>query len=113
MAVITLVISSIQIGNHVQDQCAYAVSLYGSDCVTALGSLVQDANRTYGERNNAIWALGQLGDARGLPILEKYYTGVILDKEPWNGVLSQYELGKAIKLLRGGFNLTSLFRKDI
>jgi hypothetical protein len=94
------------IGLSVKEKCKVAQEHYSGDCVEALSEVLGDENNSYGERNDAIWALGQLGDARALPVLREYYTGEIPDREPWNGVISQYELKKAIKLAEGGFNAT-------
>jgi hypothetical protein len=94
------------IGTQVGDRCLSAMSrYYRSDCVEALVTQLNDENQGFGARNSAIWALGQLGDARALPVLQSYYTGVIPDREPWNGTISQYELKKAINLTSGGFNM--------
>lgn len=52
------------IGFDVKSQCQQAQSEYGGDCTEALISLLQDENRGFRVRNDAIWALGQLGDSR-------------------------------------------------
>ena len=96
------------IGSSVKDHCQEMTARYQqSDCVEVLMQAVEDEELAFGERNSAIWALGQLGDKRALPVIEKFYTGNIPDREPWNNTLSQYEMKKAINLLRGGFNITS------
>ena len=59
-------------------------------------------------RNYAIWSLGQLGDKQALPALEKFYTGNIPEREPYDEGISQYELKKAIALLQGGANVTAV-----
>lgn len=97
------------IGSDVAAQCKQAKAKYGGDCVEALSKRLDDNNESYHDRNNAIWALGQMGDARALPMLEKYYTGHIPSREPWNGVVSQYELKKAINLANGGTNISAPF----
>jgi hypothetical protein len=97
------------IGYEVKSNCRDAKSQYEGDCVEALTALVQDENRGYSERNSAIWALGQLGDSRALPVLEGYYTGDIPEREPLDGTISQYELKKAIHLARGGTNIGAPF----
>ncbi|MDQ1289203.1 MAG: hypothetical protein QG622_2769 [Actinomycetota bacterium] len=56
-------------------------------------------------RNDATWALGQLGDSRALPVVRKYYSGWDGESEPLDVVLSQYELKKALKQLEGDVNL--------
>jgi hypothetical protein len=93
------------IGTQVDDRCQTAMRQYPGDCTAALISQLNDSGQAYGERNSAIWALGQLGDGRALPVLQSYYTGNIPDREPWNGTISQYELKKAIRLTSGGFNM--------
>lgn len=93
----------------VKSTCIQAKQTYQQDCVESLISLFKDDNRDFGEKNHAIWTLGQLGDNRALPILKETYTGNIPDREPWDEVISQYELKKAINLLDSGFNVTHLF----
>ena len=95
------------IGYEVKNQCADAKAAYGGDCIHAMISLLDDDNKSFRSRNSAIWALGQLGDARALPVLEKYFTGNIPARESLDGGISQYELKKAIKLAGGGLNLTA------
>lgn len=92
-----------------QTPSANSVQVQESDCVEALIVLLQDESRGFSARNSAIWALGQLGDHRALPILQGYYTGNIPDREPLDKVISQYELKKAINLAGGGANLTAIF----
>jgi len=105
-------ISCVWIGYSAKDTCQDAQAAYGGDCVEALISLLEDENRSYRARNNAIWALGQFGDSRALPVLEKYYTRNIPNREPLNGAISQYELKKAIKLARGGTNLSAFIWRN-
>ncbi|MDD2646531.1 MAG: hypothetical protein PHV78_01395 [Patescibacteria group bacterium] len=100
-------ITCTQIGFGVKEKCKLAQEKYGGECVEALMKLIDDDSTQYG-KNSAIWALGQLGDSRALPILEKYYTGQLSSqREKWNEGISQYELSKAIKLLRGGLNISA------
>ena len=62
------------------------------------------------ERNQAVWALGQIGDPSALPLLKKYYTGEECRHDKF---LCQWELEKAISLTDGGFNATAwMWRKD-
>lgn len=95
------------IGYGVKRECESARNEYGGECVDALMNRVADEQNQYG-KNSAIWALGQLGDKKALPFLEKYNTGeAIPEREKWNEGVSQYELRKAIKLLNGGFNISA------
>lgn len=98
------------IGYGVRNRCEIAQQRYEGDCVEALLSLVQDESANPGDKNHAIWALGQLGDDRALPYLESIYTGYEPGEPPgkWDAAVSQYELSKAVKLLRGGFNLSAI-----
>lgn len=108
--ILFFVTTCVWIGFDVKRQCRDATSEYKQEkCVDALILLLNDEGRGYAARNSAIWALGQLGDSKALPVLESYYTGNIPDREPINEVISQYELKKAINLASGGTNLTAVF----
>lgn len=74
------------------------------DRVPALMAYIESPTHTLRERNRAVWALGQLGDARALPLLEKHFTGSECDH---GRVLCQHELSKAIRLCRGATNLSA------
>ncbi len=103
------VIACVWIGYEVKSQCQEAKREYGGDCAESLISRLKDENKGFRSRNDAIWALGQLGDSRALPTLKSYYTGNIPSREPLNKVISQYELKKAINLTSGGENITAIF----
>lgn len=104
-----VIISFVWIGYEVKSQCQQAKMAYPGDCVESLTQLLTDDQRSFRERNDAIWALGQLGDSRALPELERLYTGQIPEREPLNETISQYELSKAINLASGGLNITAPF----
>lgn len=74
------------------------------DRVLALMAYVESPKHTLRERNRAVWALGQLGDARALPVLEPKFTGRDCDHER---DLCQHELRKAIRLCRGAANVAA------
>ncbi|MFN8465749.1 MAG: HEAT repeat domain-containing protein [Caldilineaceae bacterium] len=97
------------IGFDVKSQCQQARREYGGDCTEALSHLVQDDTRGFRVRNEAIWALGQLGDGRALPVLQSLYTGKIPPREPLDAGISQYELRKAVALTSGGQNPLAIF----
>ncbi len=107
--VLFFVISCTWIGFEVKNQCKMAKSEYSGDCTEAMIALLEDESRGFSARNSAIWALGQLGDDRVLPVLQSYYTGNIPDREPLDKTISQYELKKAINLAGGSINLTAIF----
>jgi len=74
------------------------------DRVPALMEYVESPAHSLRERNRAVWALGQLGDARALPALEKHLTG----RECEHGrTLCQHELRKALRLCRGATNIAA------
>lgn len=101
-----------QIGYNVKRHCELAQRRYGGECVDALINQVADEANQFG-KNGAIWALGQLGDKKALPFLGKYDNGQPLpEHESWNEGISQYELRKAIKLLKSGFNLSAFIWRD-
>jgi hypothetical protein len=101
-------VTCVWIGNEAKRLCQEAKWEYQKkDCVEALIATLDDETQGYRTRNHAIWALGQFGDSRALPVLEKYYTGNIPDSEPLDGTISQYELKKAINLANGGLNITT------
>ena len=107
------VVACVWIGYDVKNQCYLAEKQYNKqDCVTALSTLLEDNHQGYRAKNSAIWALGQLGDSRALPILEKYYTGKIPDREPLDKTISQYELKKAISLAKGGLNISAFIWRN-
>lgn len=103
------VIGCTWIGFDVKTRCQDAKGEYGGSCVEALITQLNDENNGFRSRNSAIWALGQLGNSKALPVLQSYYTGKIPDREPLNRVISQYELKKAINLTSGGKNITAIF----
>ncbi len=109
LIVLLFMIGTTWIGFTVKNLCKTAQWEYQGDCTTALIAQLQDEERGYKARNDAIWALGQLGDERALPVLQSYYTGNIPDREPLAGTISQYELKKAINLTSGGANITAIF----
>lgn len=112
--VLFFVVTTTWIGYDVKSQCQNAKGEYSGNCVESLISLLNDEDKSYRERNSAIWALGQLGDPRALSTLENYYNGNIPDRESLDKTISQYELKKALNLANGGVNITAIFwRYDI
>ena len=92
------------IRSGVKEMSAEAVSQYPGDRVEALMAYVDSDHHSLRQRNRAVWALGQIGDTRALPVLEKYYTGGPCDHA---NSLCQGELGKAIKACSGALNATA------
>lgn len=112
IAIFLFIIVSIQIGSDVKKRCEMSQVYYGGECIDALMEQIADESKNAG-KNDAIFALGQLGNKRALPFLKKYDNGQPLpDREPWNEGISQYELRKAIKLLESGYNITAFVWRD-
>ncbi len=97
------------IGYGVKEQCKIAQDRHDGDCVEALMQCVDDEDNGYYSRNSAIWALGQLGDERALPILKKYYTGYTGERTNRNTTLAQLELKRAIGYMEGNLNIPRFF----
>lgn len=91
----------------VYSNCQNAKEKYDGNCREALSELLSDESNSFKDRNDAIWSLGQIGDSNALEVLEKHYTGKIPDREPYGEVLSQYEIKKAINLVKGGLNIAN------
>ncbi|HOY63601.1 MAG: hypothetical protein BWY28_01841 [bacterium ADurb.Bin236] len=96
------------IGYEVKEVCEEAMLKYEGDAVEALIGLLEDDAADYRARNSAVWALGQLGDARALPAVKKHFKGYEKGARCDRGEeLCQYELYKAVKLLEGGPNISA------
>ena len=95
---------SLVIGSGVRSVSAAALGEQPGDRVAAIMAYADASTHSLKDRNRAVWALGQLGDPRALAVLEKYYTGQPCDHAR---ALCQHELKKAIKLCRGGTNLSA------
>ena len=91
------------IRSGVIDISAEATQLYPGDRIEALITYVNSEDHSLNQRNRAVWALGQIGDQRALPVLTPSYTGGPCDHD---SRLCQKELQKAIKLCEGSFNAT-------
>jgi hypothetical protein len=100
--VIAFLLVCLIIGSGVHSISTKALREHPGDKVAALMVLVESEQHDYRDRNRAIWALGQLGDARALALLQKHYTGKDSDEK---SELSQYELKKAIALCKGATNV--------
>ena len=86
---------------HFRDQPLLAVivwKLYPPSCWTRAW-ITARATRPFG-----LWVRSATGAL--LPVLESLFTGDIPARGSWDGSLSQYEMQKAIKLIKSGFNLT-------
>lgn len=95
------------IGTVLKDTCRFATLHYKGNCNQALIQLLDDPANSFHQRNEAIWALGQLGHRESLAVLNKYYTGVIPVHESVTQGISQHELDKARQLCNGEPNLSA------
>ena len=101
-------IPELMIGSGVRKYSQHAQEHFPGDRVAALITMVECESCVMKDRNHAVWALGQLADQRALPILEKYYTGEQCDHM---SRICQYELKKALRLVRSGYNSEAFFWK--
>ncbi len=97
-------IGSFSIYRGIRDIAEEASAAHEGDKITALMAYVDDESHGLHRRDKAVWALGQLGDARALPVLERFDTGESCDHSRY---LCQRELCKAIRKCRGAVNITS------
>jgi hypothetical protein len=86
----------------VQRYTGTAEAAYGGEAVPALMALAQDPEARYEDRNGAIWALGQIGDPRALPVLRELQTGEV-QTTPYDpsACIVQYSVEKAIRQIEG------------
>lgn len=84
--------------NGVKQYTEEAQTHYGGDAVGALIALVEDEAAPFEKRNSAIWALGQLGSERALPVLTRLDTNEV-QEPPYDSTayIVQYSVEKAIK----------------
>lgn len=91
----------------VSKTCDLAKEKHGGKCQEALVKVLEDEKASPKEKNDAIWALGQLAEPESLAALEKIYSGKVPEgREPLDEVVSQYEIEKAIRWCKNG-NMTS------
>lgn len=108
----SVAIASAWIGFAVEQTCVDAKRDYRQqECTAALIRRINDTSVSFRERNDAIWAVGQQGDATAIPELKKLQKA---DKtyRGYDVEVSQYELEKAVQLLEGGFNITHVVRGE-
>ena len=91
------------ISSDVRATCQEARQEFEGDCVEALMAYASSDWHTLEERNQAIWALGEIGDRRALPALENLLHTENLCPSPCNvrTCMCQYGVEKAIRLCKG------------
>lgn len=72
IGMLLFVVAYTVIGYQVKAHCSDAQQAYGGECVDALIDVLEDEEQPFAVRNSTVWALGQLGDKKALPVLEKY-----------------------------------------
>ncbi len=87
-------VAELMIGSGVRSFSQIAQAQFPGKRIDALIAMVDCESCSLHDRNNAVWALGQIDDERALPILEQYYTGAK------SGHLSQDTLRIALRHLR-------------
>ncbi len=100
MAIIVHIVSA-----DVRSMCQKAQEEFQGDCVEALITYVESDYHSFAEKHNAIWALGEIGDLRCIPALQKLWTGEPCTKPcRYDLYICQYQLEKSIRLCKG-FNV--------
>jgi hypothetical protein len=104
---ILFAVSMYQIFSSVRAVCRLATERYPGDNVEALMAMIEAEDSSYREKNRAIWALGQIGDERALPLLRKLDTDEPQPK-PYDtdSYIVQYSVEKAIRQIEDGFIMT-------
>ncbi len=110
----SVVYSFYTIYQSVSEISAKAKSNFSFDTVESLVALIESDKFSYFDKNRAIWALGQIGDKRALPLLNRLNTDEIQNK-PLNtkNYIVQYTVEKAIKQINGGFIATRWMYKNL
>lgn len=108
IGLVVFLITSAWVGYGVKNACSSAQKRYEGDCVEALSDQLIDEEEEFRTRNMAIWALGQIGDTRAEPILQRYVKDTIPARERLNETISQYELQKALDLVHGKYNVSKV-----
>lgn len=104
---ILFVISLHWISSDVRAICKKAQQQFEGDQVEALVAALESDKLTFKEKNQVIWALGEIGDKKALPALEKIYTGEPCSKPCDSSQhLCQYGIKKSIRGCKG-FNVVS------
>ena len=92
----------LSIGSGVRNAVSDAQSLFPGDPVQALISVATSDEAALPDRNRAVWALGQLGSAEALPVLQSLETDQRCDHE---ASICQHEVEKAIEGCSGNPNI--------
>lgn len=96
----------------VRNTCLEAGAADRESCIDTLCRVAVSSEQPFERRNQAVWALGQLGDPRALPVLEQLRTGVPCPQPcRKDRQICQLEVEKAIRWCRGGNRLVKGLRR--
>ena len=85
----------------------FAQQKYSGSPVEALYITLADSTISFEEKNDAVYALGQIGDKTSLPILQSLRSGQACEKPCRKDIyICQYELDKAIRGCSSEFSAT-------
>ncbi len=105
--IILFAVSLRMIYTGVESICEIASNKFETDNVEALISLIESDEFSFKQKNKAIWALGQIGDRRALPLLRKLDTDEIQEKPlDSDKYIVQYSVEKAIRQINSNFIVT-------
>ena len=103
--VLAMVIVLHIISDDVRSMCQKAQAEFQGDCVEVLVAYIESDDHTFSEKHDAIWALGEIGDPRCIPTLQKLWTGEPCTKPcRYDLYICQYQLEKSIQRCQG-FNV--------
>jgi len=106
-------IACLFIFTSVKTICTKAEREFKQDHVTSLIAVINSDKFTAKDKNDAIWALGQIGAKQALPLLEGMYTGTKDKRCNRNENICQYELEKAIRFINSRFIVTRWMYKNL
>jgi len=93
------------ISSDVRAICKKAQQQFEGNCVESLVASLESDSLSFKQKNQAIWALGEIGDRRALPALQRLYTGEECPKPcDSSKYICQYGIEKAIRGCKG-FNV--------
>lgn len=88
--------------NEVETICFNTQKMFPGDAVESLSSALKSENLSIREKNQVIWALGEIGDKRAVPALRALETGETCDKPcDTNQKICQYGIRKSIRFCEG------------
>ncbi len=111
-AAVSIVLLSLSIELGFRSICETTTQKHPGDRTHALLACVESSEDSWRAKNQALWALGHLGDRSALPPLRKHLTGKPCDHE--NDLCCQGELREAIQKLEANqFDLPAFLWRGI